>query len=193
MRISLIPWEFIWLGCFIILVISTIVIAVKQIREKTFQIPQSWLFYIPLIGVLFIPLTLSLTNYRFDLLAPSRESSTYDHPVSDLRIRYFPNDTVQSVFDASLAAVQTLHTYGIRWTITNYYVEDGVLAEIDATVPVIFLEDRVNIFIRPALGRPGVEVIVISLADERFADFGENGRHIRQFYQALEQQRSTSP
>ena len=189
MRLSVIPWEIIWLTCLLVFVIIMLVEIVRQVRNRKVTWPTSLLFYAVIVGLIFIPLSLNLTNYRFDLSSGPVEYSRYDHQLVDLRPQIYSQHSLDELYQASIEALKTLKSYGFSWTITYVQPDTNGVAQIKALAPIMIFTDEVSISIESSLGEPGLAIMVLS-GSSRPYDFGQNGRNILKFYRALNEELS---
>ena len=190
MKISLIPWEAIWLTNIFILIIWLIGLMVKWIWAKKLSLPKTPLFYINILICISVPFLLSIFNYRFDLDLNHTELTTRDHEIVDLRIHTYSTDdyTPTEIYDASIRAIQSLTTYAQPWTIARVDTNERQTGLIMAQVPVLMFVDDLAILISPSEEKPETSVVVTSKARVGKADMGANGRHIKKFYLALDKE-----
>ncbi len=199
MKIPLIPWEIIWLVSLIIFVISFLIYGFKMLRNRKFQIPQSVIFYLSLILIVLIPLLLDLTGYRFNLKHGNVEATNPDGLIADLEPRQYFDHDAKHLYDASLRAVQSLSTYGQDWTITFVEFDDEAdTGRISVQVPTLFGVDEFVVGIQSVQRVPGEfipswRIDIFSASRGRQYDFGENARHIKQFYRALDAELAEVP
>ncbi len=195
MKISLIPWEIIWFINLIVVVLWISAVNLrhpnrqKHHRRVLFLLPEKTIFYILFSMIFIVPLALNVLNIQFDVGAQNDAATTFDNPIEDLRPRRYDLPP-REIYDAALKAVQSQKTYGQRWTITfaDYLPEDRV-GRIVAEVPVLGFVDEIAITIQPTGGQAtDYRVDVYSASRVGEADFGENGRHIVQFFRALEKE-----
>ena len=188
MKISLIPWEFIWLINWLVLLVFVILFIAKFINTKKFTWPNSIIFYISCLILVGVPLGLRLTNYRFELGTNSIETTQEEHSLVDLRNRNYVNAEYShdEIYEASIRAVQSLSTYGQSWTITHISRNYREIGYIYVQVPVFTFVDELVIIVDPDLTFSDASVVISSNTTDRNRDFGENARHIKQFYRALE-------
>lgn len=198
MRLSLIPWEWIWVLSLVVLIFTVIWWLVKMVRQRAFLWPKSWLMALSLVLVIAIPLGTKALNYRFNLQTSESTVTQPDHPIADLQTRIYDQYTPQELHEASIRAVQASSTYLQPWTIMFTDLDEyNQAARLVAQVPVIFTVDDFAVTIEPVL-QP-VEPIskwrvdVYSGPHEPRPDLGENARHIKQFYQALEAELAELP
>ncbi len=193
MKISLIPWEIIWLINLVVVAVWIFAINLKlpkrEDRRKRywFLLPETPLFY-ALFSIIFVlPLALSLLHIQFDVDAMNDAATTFDNPIVDLRPHRYDLPP-QDIYDAALKVVQTRRTYGQPWTITfAEYMPAEELGRITAEVSVLGFVDDISITIQPVGGQTtDYRVDVYSASRVGEADFGENGRHIVQFFRALD-------
>ena len=192
-RISLIPWEFIWLFCLLLGLISLVWTVWTQLRQRKFGWPKSGLFYLALILLIIIPVGLRLTNYRFKLSSGTSEATSLDHQLPDLVIREYEGYSIQDVYEASLRVAQQETNYGQPWTIIFAGTEEFRVARLEMIIPVFFYEDRMSVTIQPISLQAGLRVIAISVSESSNRDYGENARHIVQFYRALDAELAKLP
>ncbi|MFQ5575853.1 MAG: DUF1499 domain-containing protein [Anaerolineae bacterium] len=191
MKVSLIPWEPIWLAslaCFIILAAWS---AAGYLRGKKPGAVKSAALYLSIVLAAAIPAGATLLNYRFDLDAQSNEATRLDHSLPDLQTRRYREYTAEQVFRAALRAVQAASTYGQPWTVTFAELKDNRTGRIAAQVPVLFTTHSLAVTIQTVQTFPGsktvdfIAVDVYSAGRPGSRDLGENARHIKQFYRLL--------
>jgi hypothetical protein len=193
MRISIIPWEFIWLIGLLVLIVTTIWTAIGQIKRRKFGWPGSFFFYGALIVVTVIPAGLKLTHYRFKLNGQTGEVTRLGHEIPDLVSRDYDQYTVKDVYEASLRAIQASKTYGQPWRVKFAGLTREETARISVDVPVFFVTEALDITIELKGSVPGLRVIAFADSPTIKRDYGENARHIVQFYEALEAELAELP
>ncbi len=196
MTVSLIPWEAIW---FLNLVVVVVWIFALNLRHPErprrgerrqrywFLLPDTPLFYVLFAAIFMLPLALNLLHIQFDVDTQNDAATTFDNPIVNLRPHRYDLPP-QEIYDAALKAVQSQRTYGQPWVITfAEYMPDQKLGRIVAEVPVLWFVDDISITIQPT-GEQATDyrVDVYSASRVGEADFGENGRHIVQFFRALD-------
>ncbi len=195
MKISLIPWEIIWFIDVIVVVFWIFATNLKRPpqqerrRRYWFLLPDNAVFYIVFSVIFVLPVSLNILNIQFDVDSQNDAATTFDNPIEDLRPRRYDLPP-REIYDAALKAVQSQRTYGQRWIITFAdYLPDDRTGRIVAEVPVLNFVDEIAITIQPAGGQAtDYRVDVYSTSRVGEADFGENGRHIVQFFRALEKE-----
>lgn len=185
MKVSAVPWEMIWLLCLILLVVVLLQALVKQIKARRFSLKQNLLVYICLILSVGIPYTLPMLGYRFMVGQNAAEYTDIEHPISGLRSQIFEGYSIDQLYHASLAAVQSARTYGQPWHIHFAELSDGYSGRIVVQVPVWWYHDELTISIFHRQAGLSRQVDLYSQSPDREYDLGENARHIRQFYEAL--------
>jgi uncharacterized protein (DUF1499 family) len=191
-KISLVPWEIIWLLSWVIFIISLIWFIVERVKIKKFSLPKSFVLYASLLILIVIPLGLKVFNYRFHLGAGAGEITAPYHELIDLQTHQYKAYTVEQLYQASLRAVQSLSTYGQPWTIV-FAEHNEEAGRIAVQVPVFFVIDDLAIIIHSVEDEVGLFVTVNSTSRLRATDLGENARHIKQFYQTLDAELAKSP
>ena len=185
MKIALWPWEIIWLACLLVFIFSLFGTFVRQISQRRW-LPNSPVFYISFLLLLIIPAALTLTGYRFSLNSAPTETTHLDHPIPDLRIHEYRGYNITQVYEASLRVVQSMQTYAQPWRITFVDVDPAKAARIEVLVPVLWYADEMSISVQPSSDRQGVGVVLFSRTASGYRDFGENARHIKSFFDALD-------
>ena len=186
MKISSTAWEFIWLLSLLVFIISVIWGLVSQLRHRKLAVPKSLFFYGSLLLLIVIPSGMHLTHYRFKLGNGASETTRLDHEIPDLVIRAYTDYSIRQVYEASLRVMQSARTYGQPWTVNFADVVEYRTARLEATVPALVFRDRLTVTIQLIPSQPGLYVIVYSSSTDGQRDFGENARHIKQFYEALD-------
>lgn len=195
MKISLVPWEVIWFVDLVVVVLwifaANLKRPPKQGRRQRywFLLPNKPIFYIIFSVIFVLPVSLNLLNIQFDVDTQNDAATTFDNPIEDLRPRRYDLPP-REIYDAALKVVQSQKTYGQQWIITyaDYLPEDRA-GRIVAEVPVFNFVDDIAITIQPTGGQAtDYRVDVYSTSRVGEADFGENGRHIVQFFRALEKE-----
>lgn len=198
MKISLIPWESIWFINLIVVVVWIFAVNLKRPKRPKrgegrqrywFLLPDKPLFY-GLFAIIFVlPLALNLLHIQFDVDTQNDAATTFDNPIVDLRPHRYDNPP-QEIYDAALKVVQAEKTYGQPWTITFAdYLPADESGRIVAEVPVLSFVDDISITIQPVGGdTTDYRVDVYSTSRVGEADFGANGRHIVQFFRALDKE-----
>lgn len=195
MKVSLIPWEYIWLVSVALFAPALIRWIIGLIKAKKFSPPASIWFYLPLLALLIIPAGLRLLNYQF-ILSRNVDAATLEtHPVVDLRTRFYPHDDSRRLYDASVKTIQNATTYGQPWTITfAEFEEESGAARLGVQIPVFFGIDTMAVVIHSGDQFPyRRQMDVYSTSKNIVCDFGENARHIKHFFVALEQELSANP
>ena len=185
-RIASTPWEFIWLLSLLVFIISLMWGLIRQVRRRKLAFPKSPFFYGSLLLIIVIPLGLQLTDHRFKLGDGASEATRLDHEIPDLVIREYTGYSIRQVYEASLRVMQSARTYGQPWTVTFADVMEFRAARLEALVPALVFEDHLTITIQLIPSQPGLHVIAFSRSSTGQRDFGENARHIKQFYEALD-------
>lgn len=195
MKISLIPWEAIWLTNIFILIIWLIGLMIKWVWLKKLSLPKTILFYINILICISVPFLLSIFNYRFDLDLNHTEITSLNHEIVDLRIHTYSQEdyTPTEIYEASIRAVQSLTTYAQPWTIARVETNERNAGLIIVQVPVLVFIDDMMILISPDEDNPETNVVVTSSARVGKADMGANGRHIKKFYLALDEELAKLP
>jgi hypothetical protein len=147
MRVSLVPWELIWLASLIVFGLSLLGVVIGWLRHRKGGWPTSPLLYLSLLLVIAIPAGLKLTGYRFDLDTKHDEITRPEHALPDLITRQYGPTTIQAMYDAAVRAIQQSKTYGQPWRITYAGVDAYEAARIDVLVPVFFFTDTMSISI----------------------------------------------
>lgn len=188
MKISLIPWEIIWLLDFVVVLVALLWWGTVQLRHRKFSVPRSWVLYGGLFLLIAIPLGLALFDFRFDLEPGAVEMTDPEHPVPDLQTRIYPGKTAEQLYQAALRTVQAQTTYLQPWTIVfAEFDSQGQAGRLVMQVPTIFVVDDLAVTVsRNNQFPPDLQVNVYSASREQIIDLGENARHIKQFYLALE-------
>ncbi len=189
MTISLIPWEAIWLADLFVLVVWVIGLNLVVSRGKKFTVPHHPLFYTTLVLLVGIPFALNVLHVRFDVAATNDAATTFKNSSVDLRPHRY-DVPPQKIYDAAVKVVQTQKTYGQPWTITFAdYMDDQQLGRVVVEIPVLFWIDDFSITIQPIGGDAAdYRVDVYSASRTGEADLGENARHIKQFFRALDRE-----
>jgi len=198
MKISLIPWEVIWLINLVVIVVWIFAINMELPKRRDrrkrywFLLPEQPIFYGLFAVIFMLPLTLNLLHIQFDVDAINDAATTFDNPIVDLRPHRY-DIPPQTLYDAALKVVQSSRTYGQPWIISfAEYMPDEELGRITAEVSVFNFVDDVSITIQPVGGQTtDYRVDVYSTSRVGEADFGENGRHIVQFFRALDKELAT--
>ena len=185
MKISLIPWEIIWLTILLLFFISLFGTLIRMFSRRRFNLRHWALPFGLLLGLALIPAGLWLTDYRFSLAGDMSEVTSPDHELPDLRIRSFPGYTNDEVYQASLRVVQASRSYLQPWRIT-FVGQDDQAGRIVAQVPSLWFTDDLSITVQPSQDLDAVIVVLFSQSSGANRDFGENARHIKCFYDALE-------
>ena len=193
MKISTVPWEVIWLAILAIGLLALMWRVWQQAKARRFGWPHSSIFYLALILLLAIPGGLRVTNHRFTLRDSGVETTRLEHALPDLTLHEYEAYNIHEVYQASLTAIQSLHTYGQPWTITYAGEEEYRAGRIETKVPVLFWQDRLTVTIELKPGGLGVRVFVTSLTPDSRPELGENARHIKQFYDALDKALAEMP
>lgn len=182
MKISLIPWEAIWL----LIIAITILVggASLLVWWRRGRLPRRWQVW--LIGLVLslalIPLGLRLLGYQFKFNHSTTVSTSLFHPSPDIRTHVYLKPHAE-VYDAALEAVKSINTWGFPWTIT-WRRTDATGGVIKAEVHVLFLTDDLFVFVRQY--PDGTYVNLHSQPQQPRQDLGENERHVVQFFRALE-------
>jgi len=192
-KISVIPWEIIWLLCLFLFIVTFFWTAVTQLKDRKFGFPRSAFFYTLLILLILIPIGLQVTDHRFILTENSLESTLISHELPDLRVRQYDDYTVQEIYQASIAAVQATKSYAQPWRIKFAELEEDQAGRIVVQVPVLWFTDELNITVERKGDLSGILVRLFSQSEARDRDYGENARHIKQFYEALEVELARQP
>lgn len=195
MKVSLIPWEYIWLVSVALFGLALIRWGISLIKAKKFSPPVSVWFYLPLAALLIIPAGLRLLNYQFILTRNVDAATTEAHTVVDLRTRFYPRDDSRRLYEASIKTVQNATTYGQPWTITfAEFEEETGAGRLGVQVPVFFGLDTMAVVIHSGDQFPyRRQMDIYSTSKNIVCDFGENSRHIKQFFVALEKELSATP
>ena len=135
MKISLIPWEIIWLACLILSVILIIIEVFRQLKARKLGWPKFWLLYVSLAVVVLMPLVLRLTNTRFNPSSTTGAVTHYEQTIPDLQPRIYSEYSLDQLYQASLRAIQSMETYGMAWTITYVQPNTNGVARITALAP----------------------------------------------------------
>ncbi len=192
MQISLIPWEVIWAIALSGLII-TLPFEIRRLwRAKKWAWRLSWAGACLLL-VAAIPIGLKLTGYRFDIDARNTEATSFINPLPDLKTRRYSNYSAGQLYQAGLAAVQSLATYGQPWTITFADFAPRQGGRLAVEVPVVVFIDDLAVTVQPVTGTADWQVDVYSASRVGRADLGENGRHIKHFFMKLDAELAKLP
>jgi hypothetical protein len=182
-RITLIPWEIIWLVSLVVaLIVGTLALFRWRLRRSWSWRWTTWFVGLGL-AVVLIPGASWLLGYQFKLDRTHTTRTVVAHEKPQLRTHIYL-EPHSEVFDASLQAVKSLNTWGFPWTIT-WRSTDASGGLIRAEVHVLFLTDDVFIFVRQFPN--GTHVNLFSESRLTVGNLGENDRHVVQFYRALEE------
>ncbi|MEM7032763.1 MAG: hypothetical protein AAF629_24640 [Chloroflexota bacterium] len=193
MKISLIPWELIWIICLILFSIAAIRSLVKQIKQRQLNLRRNLIVYILLLLVIGIPYTVPLAGYRFMLAENSLEATHLEHDIPDLQSRTYEAYSVDEIYEASLRVIQNLQTYGQQWHIQFAELDAGYSGRIQVQIPVWWGTDQLTIATENQELGQSRRVFLLSATSSRARDFGENARHIKRFYEALDAELAKSP
>jgi len=185
MNISLIPWEGIWSMALLGLLIAAPLELWRWRRAKKWVGKFSWAGAC-LAAVIIIPLGLKAANIRFDMDAHNIEATTFINPLPDLKTHRYKTYTPEQLYQASLAAVQSMSTYGQPWTITFADFDPRVGGRLAVDVPVLVFIDDLAVTVQPVEGTFDWQVDVVSSSRVGRGDLGENGRHIKHFFLKLD-------
>lgn len=182
MKISLIPWEIIWL----IVLLAVLLLGLWALLRRWLQGRISLRLKAILAGLgltlILIPLALRLFGYQFRLDTSNTTITAPDHAKPQLRTHIYLQPPGQ-VYDTALEAVKGIRTWGFPWTIT-YLDRDETGGVIKADVHLFFLTDDIFLFVRRF--PDGTHVNIHSQSRLAVGDLGENDRHAVQFFRALE-------
>lgn len=195
MKVSLIPWEYIWLASAILFVPALIRWLISLLKAKKFSPPTSPWLCLPLLALLVIPVGLRLLNYQFIITCNIDAATSEYQPVLDLRTRLYPNNTSRQIYEAGIKTIQAAATYGQPWTITfAEFDEESGAGRLGVQVPVFFGIDTMAIVLHSGDRFPyRRQVDVYSTSKNIACDFGENSRHIKQFFVAFEKELAATP
>jgi hypothetical protein len=188
MKLTLIPWELIWLACLFFLLIGTLIIIGRSAAKKEFLPPKTAPFYVVLLGAILIPVGSLLLNYHFDTGARVSVLTIHEHPVLDLQTRTYDGFSVDELHQASIRAVQGLRPYSQQWMITNIQTDANLAARLEIRAPWLLWTNRMAVGIVPttSLTKEGFDIIVLNTSAVGAWDFGGAERQVKRFYQALD-------
>lgn len=188
MKISLIPWEIIWLTCLILLVMTVIRAVVIQVKLRRLSLKQNWLVYLLLLLTVGIPYTLPFFGYRFILSQNAAEYTDAEHAIPALQSRIYDSHDIDTLYRTSLRVAQGSRSYGQPWRVAFADLSEGYSGRIVVQVPTLWQRDELTITIQHRQTGVTREVFLYSLSPGRERDLGENARHIKRFYEALDQE-----